>query len=326
MDDLERQLLIKGLDVTSAEVNMGSWAPATKKQYNSYLEKWTIFCVENRVNPRKPSIIEIMRYLTWLSVSKGMSYSAINTARSALSAYVQPFGIFTAGSHPEIRRHVKGINRKNPTPARIMITWDVNTVFIMLKKWAPLSSLSLTKLTFKCVMLLALVLAQRAQTLAYMKLSGLTWLDEKVLIGMEELLKHNRQGQPLEIFQVSRFNKDKRLCPVRTLKEYLKATKKRRGGSNHVWISLSKPYHGVGTETISRWLRRTLALAGVNDTVYKGHSTRSASTSKAKQLAVPLETILKRARWTNATTFGKYYDKAIEPEHEFQNALLSDAL
>lgn len=207
-----------------------------------------------------------------------------------------------------------------------MITWDVNTVFIMLKRWDPLSSLSFTKLTYKCVMLLALVMAQRAQTLAFMNLTGLTWLDEKVLIGMEQLLKHNRQGQPLEIFQVSRFNKDKRLCPVRALKEYLRATKKRRGGSKSVWISLTKPYHGLTTETISRWLKKTLALAGVDDSVYKGHSTRSASASKAKQLAVPMEIILKRARWTNATTFGKYYDKAIEPEHEFQDALLTAAL
>lgn len=33
-------------------------------------------------------------------------------------------------------------------------------------------------------MLLALVLAQRAQTLSLMTLSGLTWLDEKVLVAI----------------------------------------------------------------------------------------------------------------------------------------------
>lgn len=156
-----------------------------------------------------------MRFLTWLLVFRTMSYSAINTASSALSAYVHRFGIFTAGSHSEITRHVKGLHCKKPTPAKIMITWDVNTVFIMLKRWDPLTALSLTKLTYKCVMLLALVLAQRAQTLACMKISGLTWLDEKVMISMDEFLKHNRQGQLLRT--------------VRKLNEYLRATKKRRG-------------------------------------------------------------------------------------------------
>lgn len=157
MDDIEQELLIKGLDQTSADIYMDSWTDSTKKQYNTYLEKWTVFCVEQRVHPRNPTLFQIMKFLTWLSVAKNMSYSAINSARSALSAYVSRFGSYTAGSHPEIVRHVKGLHRRNPTPAKIKITWDVNTVFILLKSWNPPDSLSLLHLTYKCVMLLALV-------------------------------------------------------------------------------------------------------------------------------------------------------------------------
>lgn len=69
-----------------------------------------------------------------------------------------------------------------------------------------------------------------------------------------------------------------------------------------------------------------MALAGVDSKVYSSHSTRSASTSKAKAIGVPVETILSRARWTNATTFRKFYDKQIEGEHSYQDAILSNAL
>lgn len=46
----------------------------------------------------------------------------------------------------------------------------------------------------------------------------------------------------------------------------------------------------------------------------------------AKTIGVPLETILHRARWTNATTFGQFYDKNIDSEHVFQDAVLTAAL
>jgi hypothetical protein len=46
---------------------------------------------------------------------------------------------------------------------------------------------------------------------------------------------------------------------------------------------------------------------------YGPHSTRSASTSKAKSCRVDLNTIIKTASWTNAKTFATFYDKDITP-------------
>lgn len=230
MADIEDQLIIEGLDGRSAKIYMNSWRPATIKQYNTYLEKWTVLCLGEVVHPRTPSLIEIMRFLTCLKCDQHLSYSAINSTRSALSAYVQKIGGHQVGSHPEVVRHVKGLAKMFPAKPVISTTWDVNTVFILLKTWHPPEEISLLKLSYKTVMLLVLVLAQRAQTIALMKMSARVWLEERVLIQMKEMLKHNRAGQPLEVFQISRFNKDKRLCPVRYLKAYLKATKIRRGG------------------------------------------------------------------------------------------------
>ena len=47
-------------------------------------------------------------------------------------------------------------------------------------------------------------------------------------------------------------------------------------------ISHIEPHREVKNCTISRWLKDMLNLSGIDTTQFKEHSTRSASTSKAK--------------------------------------------
>ena len=50
----------------------------------------------------------------------------------------------------------------------------------------------------------------------------------------------------------------------------------------------------------------------MDTSVYKAHSTRSASTSKAKATVMSVAEIMQRANWRSATTFRRYYDKEQE--------------
>lgn len=159
-----------------------------------------MFCGDYVAHPRVPSLIYIIKFWTWISCELNLSYSAVNSARSALSAYAQKIGGFPLGSHSEIVRHVKRIFQTKPTVPKKTSTLDVNTVFVLLKTCHPLSSLTVLQLTFKTVILLVFVLVQRAQTIALMRLYGLIWLEERVFMQMQELLKHNKVGQPLEVF------------------------------------------------------------------------------------------------------------------------------
>ena len=83
--------------------------------------------------------------------------------------------------------------------------------------------------------------------------------------------------------------------------------------------------HEVSKDTISRWIKETLRLAGIDTDVYKAHSTRSASISESFALKVNLEHVglLSRARWTNASTFARFYHKPLDGEMVYQDALLS---
>ena len=139
MADLAQALRLQGLSEASIRIYMSSWKKGTTKQYDVYLDKWTRFCVEQKVHPIEPSIIQVMEYCTHL-FEKGLAYSTINTARCALSAYVHKIDGHTVGAHPDICRHLKGVSVLRPPKARYAHAWDADTVLSLLKKWHPLDS------------------------------------------------------------------------------------------------------------------------------------------------------------------------------------------
>lgn len=79
---------------------MESWRSGTTKQYRVYLDKWTSFATARNENPIHPTVANVIEFLTQL-YDTGSSYSAINTARSALAAAVElADSPFTVGERP----------------------------------------------------------------------------------------------------------------------------------------------------------------------------------------------------------------------------------
>ena len=309
MEDLKEALRIQGASETTIRLYMVSWSKGTVKQYDVYLEKWTKYCVENRVHPCTPTHMQAMNFFSKL-YDEGLAYTTINTARSALSAYVQPIDGKTIGSHPDVCRQLKGVSVDRPPKAKYTTAWDVDIVLTMLKSWHPLDSLTYKQLAYKTVMLLALATAQRTQTLHAFSVDKMIWTDDEVVLQVDIPLKHTKEGQPLDRFHVYKFT-DRRLCPFRTLKKYRDVTAPmRKEGMNKLWISLGKEKVQVEKTTVAKWLKETLYEAGISRS-FKAHSTRGASVSKADMMKLPAEYILKQARWTNAATFAKYYKRPI---------------
>ena len=66
-----------------------------------------------------------------------------------------------------------------------------------------------------------------------------------------------------------------------------------------------------------------LKLAGVDVNIFKGHSTRTASASKATVSGLSLCEILERASWSSASPWQRFYKKDIIPTTvaNFQNSI-----
>ena len=89
--------------------------------------------------------------------------------------------------------------------------------------------MSLRLLTFKVVMLLLLVISQRGQTILGLGLKGVD-MTENLVFKMSKLLKRNRLGDALDTIVLKLFDQCKRLCVVRTVKEYVKRTARNEKG------------------------------------------------------------------------------------------------
>ena len=55
-----------------------------------------------------------------------------------------------------------------------------------------------------------------------------------------------------------------------------------------------KPHGPVVSSTVSGWLKKVLDQADINTDMFKGHSIRSASSSKVRMKGAPIQEILKR--------------------------------
>lgn len=259
-----------------------------------------------------PSLEEGVNFLTTL-VQQDASLSAVCTARSALSCYLTKFNGIPFGCTDIVKRYIKGLFETKPSFPKQMETWDVNTVLTLLKSWS-VHNISLKLLTYKLAMLVALLSGQRCQTIHALSLDYMSISDTRCTFFVNTILKHTHQGAHQKPVEFVAYPDDTQLCIVSTLKDYLSRTRLLRKSCKQLFISFQAPHRGVSVDTISRWLRTVLQHADIDTKVFTAHSTRSASTSAAKQDNIPISIIMAAAGWSRASTFANYYCKQVKTE------------
>jgi len=241
----------------------------------------------------------------------GLSYSSINTARSAMSTIIQ-WSINTPfGSHPLVSRFMRGVFNTRPALTKYKEIWDISMVLTYLSTLHPPEKISLKELTLKVAMLLAILSSHRCQTLHALQTEHMIVTDSKVVFVVKSLLKTSRPGQKETHIELMAYNNDKSLCPVQSISAYLLKTKDMRVKHSQFFVSYLKPHNPVSKDTIARWLKLVLAKAGINTNIYSAHSTRSAASSAAIESGVPITTIMDCAGWSSENTFMKFYKKKI---------------
>ena len=251
---------------------------------------------------------------------KGLGYSALNTARSAIATFLWIDGK-PAGEHPLVCRFMKGVFNIRPALPRYEVTWDVSVVFKYLKKLHPPQSLSLKELSLKLVTLLALLAGQRHQTLSCLNVINMSFTEDAVKFRITEVLKHTRPGHHIPELVFPAYDIDERLCPVKYIIQYLKVTRDLRMKEKALLVSYIKPHKAVTTGSISRWIKTIMIRAGIDLSIFSPYSTRAAATSKACG-EVQLGTILRTAGWSNEKTFARFYKKPIVDQGAFAKAVL----
>ena len=132
--------------------------------------------------------------------------------------------------------------------------------------------------------------------------------DGLIRFHLEEKPKHHRKKGVTPTPFVFVASEDE-LCPVALIKFYLMKTKVFRvdKDSEKLFLSGLKPHKSVGRDTLRRWLKLSLSSAGVDTTIFQGHSFRAASGSNANHAGLSMEEILRRGNWSRESTFKKFY-------------------
>ena len=160
----------------------------------------------------------------------------------------------------------------------------------------------------------------RVNTLVHhLKVMNIYLTDTEVILTFGEVLKHSwpsyKQKPPIFRAFTSRD-----LCPVTTLITYLEQ-RLPVSGDPALFIITAKSHKEASKDSIFRWIKLTMFEAGINSGLFTSRSCRSASTSKAIEANVDLQTILKSANGSGDLTFKKHYLKEIKQEENLKIVL-----
>ena len=291
---------------------MSSWRDKTRTQYSVYHRKWQTYCILNDIDPLDPHLNNGLSFLVML-FDRGLRYSGLNSARSALSCILPLFEGHNFGSHPLVIRLLRSFYNERPPQARYATMWNPQIVIDYLREKCPLKDLSVKELTLKVCMLLLLATCSRQQRLVSMKRSNLKFQQDGSLdITTDTLQKHSSRGKSLEIVSLKPFTSDRSVCVIENLKAYLRKTNELTNAGDMLFCSFAPPYKAVGSQTIARWTKTTMQKAGIDVELFKAHSTRGASASGMAKAGVPMDEILKRGCWTHQDTFRQFYLREIK--------------
>jgi len=254
--------------------------------------------------------ITVLNFLTEL-YSLGKGYSALNTARSALSAVLSNESGLTVGNSVIVKRFLKGVFELRPPLPRYKYIWDVSIVLNFLGNYYPNEDLSLRVLSHKCATLLALSSMQRIQTLASINIKDIQLFDCSIFVTIKKMLKHFRIGKNSLAMNIRYFPDNPAVCPCRALLHYIERTKSLPERSRELCISYNKPHLPVTSVTLGRWIKTVLYEAGIDTKYFKAHSTRAAAASAAYDSDYDVNYILNTAGWANANTFKLFYNKIV---------------
>ena len=109
-----------------------SWRSGTRKRYHTYISAWVKFSSNNSIRPMNPTLQQVLEFLSFQS--KTVGYSALATARSALSFFIKIDGV-KVGDHPLVSRFMSGLFNQKPALPRYTETWNPQIVLYHLKTY-----------------------------------------------------------------------------------------------------------------------------------------------------------------------------------------------
>ena len=206
-----------------------------------------------------------------------------------------------------------GIFNNRPPKPRYTFVWDIETVLNYLSKLPENLSLPIRVFSHKFVSLVSLAAASRVSEICYLNTEDMVEFEDKYVFTFHKLTKSWRKGRPHLSARFCAYQQNPKLCVVQAVKSYLQVTQawRNKNGQKQLLLSTLAPHQEVKTSIVAGWVKAIFGSAGIDTNLFTAHSTRAASTYKAKLKALSLEDILKRGNWSSKSTWQKHYHKFV---------------
>ena len=192
---IRKQLYSAGLSKDATTIILSAWRGSTLQQYRSYWARWFTFCHKRKISPLQVSVQVLITFLSQL-FHQGLSYSAVNSARSAVVTLVSTCtDTSELGSSVLLQKFMKGVFASRPAVPKTYFTWDVALVLKFLKSLSPPKALNLLALSRKLATLLALLSGQRGQSLHLLRVEDCECTDTQLVLRFSVPLKQTRLGK-----------------------------------------------------------------------------------------------------------------------------------
>ena len=310
LDHYRVSLIKKGISAEAAKLISESRRKGSLSNYNSAWKKWASWCDQEQIDPFQCPVSDVINFLA-TCFHEDYEYQTIGVYRLAISAYHDLVEGKPIGQHSLISSLMTGIFNGHPPQPRYNFIWDVNTVLKYIKAtWGNSKSISMKKLTYKVTMLLALATASRSCSIHNLDIRFLIKYNDKYVFKFHRLYKSWKKGAAPPSLDLHMFLEDPEICAVKTLDEYLSRSKAwRTKDETQLLISFISPHKAVTGSTVPGWIKKVLHLAGIDTNIFKGHSTRAASTTKASLSGFSVADILERGQWSRKSTWQQFYHK-----------------
>ena len=151
-----------------------------------------------------------------------------------------------------------------PPKPRYAFIWDSDKVIHYLSTLKN-EDLDFKMLSYKCVTLLTLLSGQRVSTLHKFKCSSLQLTEHLAQFQVVDLLEHSTPHHKQQPVSFPCYPYNLNLCPVKTISHYLTVRNKLQAPTiDNVFRCHRKPYGPASGDTLSRWVKDTLQLTGID--------------------------------------------------------------
>ncbi len=294
-----------GLAARAAAYAEASLASSTRRAYNSSWRTFAAWCGEQQVSALPATPETLAAFLT--DIAPGAKVATLSRHIAGIRRAHQAAG-FQFPDHPKLDEIWSGIRREHGAPPnrkRALTIVDLRRVIARL----PLSPAGLRD---KALLLLGFAAALRRSELVALEL-GETALNRCTFVagGLEIRLGRSKTDQESHGQVVAVPHGKTKLCPVAALRAWLDVAGIRQGSIfRGITRHGSVAAHTLTDRAIADIIKRAVERAGLDPSVFSGHSLRAGFVTTAALNDVPTELIMRQTRHTKAETLSIYVREA----------------